>query len=61
MRVFNIKTGKGNFVTHSVDDAEKAVSRDDLISIARTEMTKEEYLKISSTPESSDFFNGHDK
>ena len=56
MRVFKIKTGKGNFTTHSVDDAEKAVSRDDLISITRTEMAKSGYLKISATPQSSDFF-----
>ena len=57
MRVFKIKTGKGNFTTHSVDDAEKAVSRDDLISINLTEMTKEEYLKIPATAESESFFN----
>ena len=55
--MFKIKTGKGNFTTHSVDDAEKAVSRDDLISINRTEMTKEEYLNIPATIESESFFN----
>ena len=57
MRLFKIKTGKGIFTTHSVDDAEKAVSRDDLISINRTEMTKEEYLNIPATIESQSFFN----
>jgi hypothetical protein len=57
IRVFEIKTEKETFTTHSTDHAERAVSRDDLISITRTEMTKEDYFKIPTTPESHDFFN----
>lgn len=56
MRIFKINTDEGTFITNRLDTAEKAVSRDDLISITRTEMTKEEYMSIPATCESAEFF-----